>query len=117
MAVHIDRYGFGSITVDGETYRKDLFILRGEITSPWWRDAGGHVFAPADLEPLIEAAPDVVVLGTGYFGLVKVLDGTRAAFTAAGTELVVGKTGQVVERFNQLADAGRDVAAALHLTC
>jgi len=32
-------------------------------------------------------------------------------------EVIVEKTGRAVETFNQLVAEGRDVAAALHLTC
>jgi len=66
---------------------------------------------------VVAAAPDVVVLGTGYFGRVKVLDETLTALAEAGTEIVVERTGGAVECFNRFADEGRDVATALHLTC
>ena len=33
------------------------------------------------------AAPEVVILGTGYFGRVKVLDETLAALAEAGSEI------------------------------
>ena len=115
--MHIDSYSFGRIRVDGDDYSKDLILLRGEVRSPWWRGAGGHIFAPPDLEDVVAAAPEIVVLGTGYFGRVKVLDETLTEFADAGSEVVVERTGVAVEIFNRLAAEGRDVAAALHLTC
>ena len=116
-SIQIEDYRFGSMTIDGRSYSKDLYVVGSDIMSPWWRSAGGHVFAPDDLAPLIEAAPEVIVLGTGYFGRVKVPDETLQAFTDAGTEVVVGRTGEVVDEFNRLADDGRQPAAAFHLTC
>jgi hypothetical protein len=115
--MHIDSYTFGSIEVDGTSYSKDVIIVRGEVLSPWWREAGGHVFAPDDLQTVIDAAPKTVVLGTGFFGMVKVREETLAAFDARGTRVVVEKTRQATEVFNRLTADGVDAAAALHLTC
>lgn len=115
--MHIDRFRFGSIRIDGVDYTKDVLIVGGVVHSPWWRSAGGHVFAPSDLANLIDAAPDVVCLGTGAVGMVRVEDATIRAFEAAGTEVVIDRTGPVIEVFNRLAAERRDVGAALHLTC
>jgi hypothetical protein len=115
--MHIDSYSFGRIRVDGIDFSKDVILLRSEVRSPWWRTAGGHVYAPTDLEEVLAAAPEIVVLGTGYFGRVKILDETRTVFADAGSDVIIEKTSRAVESFNQLADEGRDVAAALHLTC
>ncbi len=115
--MHIDSYSFGSIRIDGVDYSDDVILLGGDVRSPWWREAGGHIYAPKDLEELMAAAPEIVVLGTGYFGRVKVLDETLTAFADVGSEVVVERTGGAVETFNRLAAEGRDVTAALHLTC
>jgi hypothetical protein len=115
--MHIDSFSFGSIQIDGRQYSKDVILLKGKVESPWWREGGGHVFAVRDLEDLLAAAPEVVVLGTGCYGRVEVLEETLAAFTDAGSEIVVERTGNAVEHYNRLSSEGRDVAAALHLTC
>ena len=115
--MHIDKYSFGSIRIDGRDYTQDVILLGGEVKGPWWREAGGHVYALQDFGDVVEAAPEVVVLGTGYFGRVKVLDETLEALAEAGSEIVVEKTGGAVECFNRFADDRRNVAAALHLTC
>ena len=115
--MHIDSYSFGSIQIDGKDYSMDVILLGGDVNSPWWREAGGHVYAVEDFEESAGAAPEVVVLGTGYFGRVKVLDETIEALAEAGSEVVVERTGGAVECFNRFAEEGRDVAAALHLTC
>lgn len=115
--MHIDSYSFGSICIDGRDYSVDVILLGDEVKSPWWRSAGGHVYAVEDLEDVLSAAPEAVVLGTGYFGRVKVLAETLTALAEAGSEIVVERTGGAVEYFNRFAAEGRDVAAALHLTC
>jgi hypothetical protein len=115
--MHIDKYSFGSIRINGRDYSQDVILLGEEVKGAWWREAGGHVYALRDFEDLVSAAPEVVVLGTGYFGRVKVLDETLTALAEAGSEIVVEKTGGAVEYYNRFASEGRDVAAALHLTC
>lgn len=115
--MRIDHFRFGSVRIDGVAYTKDLIIIGGVVHSPWWRTAGSHLFAPVDLANIIEAAPKIVCLGTGAVGMVNVEDETIAAFEAIGTEVVIERTGTVIESFNRFSAEGRDVAAALHLTC
>ena len=113
----IESYSFGSIRIAGNTFHRDVILLGDDVLSPWFRQAGGHVFAPEDLEPVIRSAPEIVVLGTGAFGRVRVNDLTIAALREAGADVVVERTKQAVSEYNALLTAGRNTAAALHLTC
>ncbi len=115
--MRIDRFRFGNVRIDGVDYSKDLIIVGGVVQSPWWRTAGGHLFSPVDLANVIEAAPEVVCLGTGAVGMVTVEDATIEAFEERGTRVVIDRTGRVIEEFNRLSAEGCNVAAALHLTC
>lgn len=115
--MRVEEYRFGRIRIDGVDYAADVLLVAGEVRSPWWRRAGGHLFAPEDLGEVISAAPEVVVLGTGYFGLVRIAGETLEVFADAGSRVVSSRTGRAVEELNRLLDEGRDVAAALHLTC
>ena len=112
----IDAYAFGSMTVDGKTYRKDLVLLPGAVRADWWRQEG-HSLSPADLGEVFAARPEVLVVGTGAFGAMDVPDETQAALEAAGIALVAEKTAEAVGRYNDLVAAGRRVAGAFHLTC
>ncbi len=115
--MRIDRFRFGNVRIDGVAYSEDLIIVGGVVRSPWRRTAGSHIFSPVDLSNVIEAAPDVVCLGTGAVGMVTVEEETIAAFEKIGTEVVVDRTGRAIEAFNRFSAEGRNVAAALHLTC
>jgi len=115
--MHIDRFRFGSVRIDGVDYTHDLIIIGGVVQSPWIRTIGGHVFAPVDLTKVIDAAPEVVCLGTGAVGMVTIETATYDAFEFAGTEIIADRTGRIIDVFNRLVGEGRDVAAALHLTC
>lgn len=115
--MRIESYRFGRIRIDGKDYTQDVIILRDRIVSPWWRAAGGHVFALRDLGDVLASAPRVVVLGTGSVGMVKVPRETLEELERRGIEPRRLRTARAVDEYNRLLVAGRDVAAALHLTC
>jgi hypothetical protein len=111
----IESYEFGRIVIDGQTYTADLILLPDRILTGWWRQEG-HVLHPGDLDDVLEAALDVLVVGQGAYGRMRVTDETANAVCSAGIELVALPTREAVERYNALV-AGQRAAAALHLTC
>ena len=115
-ALLIRSYSFGSVTVDDRTFRSDVIIYPDRVDADWWR-ADGHVLAFTDLVGPVAAKPDMLVVGTGFLGVMKVPDETRRSLEENGIELVVERTQKAVEVFNELRTQGRHVIAALHLTC
>jgi hypothetical protein len=111
----IESYRFGRLVVDGQAYTTDLILLPDRILDGWWRQEG-HVLHPADLDAVFDAAPDVLIVGQGAYGRMRVPDETARALASAGIELIALRTAQAVERYNA-RPAGQRVAAALHLTC
>ncbi len=114
--MHIDSYQSGKIVVDGTGYSSDCVILGDSVQANWWRKQG-HLLAVEDLQPVIEAKPSVLVVGCGASGMMKVCEDTRQVLRQQNIELIALDTNEAVETFNELAEKGRDVAAALHLTC
>jgi len=117
VGMRLSEYRFGSLSIDGTSYAEDVIVVHDAVHSPWWREAGGHVFALGDLTLLLTARPEVVVLGTGFLGLVRVPSETLEGLQRSGCEVFVERTDRAVKLYNELAEQGRDVAAALHLTC
>lgn len=115
MPAKIESYQFGRIVIDGKAHHKDVIILPDRVISGWWRKEG-HALHPQDLEAVLEAAPEVLVVGQGASGLMRVTPETEQALHAAGIELIALPTGRAVETYNRLRGE-RAVAAALHLTC
>lgn len=66
---------------------------------------------------MLKAEPQVVVVGTGYLGLMKVPNEVKQHFNKRGIRLVIEKTSDATKTFNKLEEAGEKVIAALHLTC
>jgi hypothetical protein len=115
--MRIDRYSFGNITIDGTPYTKDVILLGDGVHSPWWRSRGGHVFDADDFALILEATPEVVVMGTGAYGLVRVRKQLVQALQDRGVRVIAKRTPRAVEQYNQLVDEGVDVVGAFHLTC
>ena len=115
MRKKIDSYAFGRIVVDGRTYTADLILLPDRVVEGWWRQEG-HVLHTADLEAVLDATPEVLIVGQGAYGRMRVPDETADAVRSAGIVLIALPTGEAVERYNA-RPAGQRVAAALHLTC
>jgi len=115
MSPRIEHYRFGTITVDGQRHTQDLIILPERVIAGWWRKEG-HALHPDDLTTVFEAAPEVLIVGTGAYGMMRVTEETRLALEAAGIRLIAAPTAEAVETYNQLREEAR-VAAALHLTC
>jgi len=108
-------YHFGTIRIDGTEYRKDLIVAGGRVISPWWRKRG-HRLQVVDLEEVLAASPARLIVGTGYFGRMKVDPAFAAACRTRGIELIAERTGHAVQRY--IASSEDDEAVlAIHLTC
>jgi len=113
---HIDAYSFGQIEIDGQPYTSDVIILPEKVKSAWLRDKG-HKCRFKDLAAVFEAEPQVLVIGQGADGFMKITDKAMKSLKKAGIETVCEKTGDAVDVYNQRVEKGEKVAAALHLTC
>lgn len=113
----IDAYQFGQMVVAGKRYTGDLIILpEGEVFSPWWRE-DGHRLVVEDLEPVLNAQVSSLVVGTGASGMMKVDPALSDYLEGRGITVVVLKTSEAVDRFNQLSRESEGVAGCFHLTC
>lgn len=112
----IESYKFGKIVIDGKTYSSDLIIYEDKIEDNWWRQKG-HSLSPDDIQKVIDAQPDLLIVGTGYSGLMKVPRKTKKFIEEKGIQLIAEKTPNAVKTYNGLSKTDEQVIAALHLTC
>ena len=115
-AMHIDNYRFGHIDIAGDGYDADVIIFPDHVQERWWRREG-HRLAQEDLETVLAEKPEVLVVGTGYYGRMQVPAETLDALRSAGVDVRVEKTSAAVEAFNRLQKECARIVAALHLTC
>ncbi len=111
----VEDYSFGRIRIDGRDYTADVIILPDRVIADWWREEG-HRLSMADLGEVVAAGPEVLVVGTGANGLMRVPDHTLQALEGRGIEVIVERTGSAWQTYNRRSQR-RATAAALHLTC
>lgn len=113
----IDSYAFGSIFINQKKYTSDVIVTQDDIVDNWWRNKG-HELCIDDLKKYIdEFKPDIVVVGTGKFGLMKVLAETKKYFEKNNIRLIEEKTSKAVKTLNKLLAENENVVGAFHLTC
>ncbi len=112
----IEAYSFGHIKIDGREYSSDVIIYEDRVDSKWWRKEG-HRLDPEDLPDVLKARPDILVVGTGFFGMMSVPESTVEQIRSTAIELRTERTGKAGDLFNRLRAGNKRVIAALHLTC
>ena len=111
----IEEYRFGAIRISGKTYCNDVIIYPDHTESQWWRKQG-HSLIIDDIKEVIDAKPDVIIVGTGQPGLMKVSDETLAEIKQLNIEMIIMPTEQACKEYNRIASK-KNVIACLHLTC
>jgi hypothetical protein len=111
----IDSYHFGQIVINGQKYTSDVIIFPDRVQGDWWRDAS-HKLTLKDVAVIMNENPEILLVGTGALGLMRVLPDVARETEAHNIELIVQPTSEACETYNQLSKTQR-VVAALHLTC
>ncbi len=111
----IESYSFGKIVINGNAYTSDVIIFSDSVHSPWWRKEG-HYLQIVDIEQIIIAKPDILIIGTGHSGTMRVSEKVKRRLAQTGIEYLVERTTEAVEAYNNIG-ARDKAAAALHLTC
>jgi hypothetical protein len=116
VAMTINSYSFGSMNIDGKHYSSDLIIYPdGKINSSWWRKRG-HNLCVKDLDRTVGVKPEIVVIGTGANGLMKIGKETIEYLEENGIQVYFNSTGEAVKNFNNLSSSN-SVVGLFHLTC
>jgi hypothetical protein len=113
--MNIDSYSFGRMVIDGQSFQSDLIIYPEKVDSSWWRKEG-HRLQPEDLTGILAESPEVLIIGTGYYGMMEVPDGLQKNLLRNNIELHIEDSRRAVEVFNSI-HTQRKTIAAFHLTC
>jgi len=111
----IDLYNFGKIIIDGVKFTKDLIIFPDKINSNWRRKTG-HLLTEYDIVEILDYKPELLIIGTGAYGFMKVEDSLKEKLKALGIKFIIAKTAEAVEEYNKVYKDKKTVCA-LHLTC
>jgi len=112
----IEHYNFGEIVVNGRKYSRDIIITPSRIISDWWR-IEGHMLFLDDLKDILNEEFEYLVIGTGYYGFMRVSDEVFRKMGKRGVKVIAKPTREAVEEFNTLSSKGAKVVGAFHLTC
>jgi hypothetical protein len=111
--------GFGEIVVDAQTYDHDIVIEDGEVAkrdkspSRELKSRFGHT--PLSGKEDIPWSRARLIIGSGYSGMLPVLDEIEEEASRRGVDLVVRPTAEAVGLLNETDQA--EVNAILHVTC
>ncbi len=111
----IDSYQFGQVVVSGKRYASDVIIFPDRVIDNWRRKMS-HQLCLGDIAEAMTESPEVLIVGTGASGLMKVLPEVKEGVDAQGIKLIVEATDKACHTYNQFCRSQK-VIAALHLTC
>jgi len=112
----IEQYTSGRIIVNNKTYHRDLKIIHGQVIDNWWRKTG-HRVDVSDMKDVLDASPDIIVIGTGYAENMRVSKELTSETRHRDIKLIAENTNKAVQTFNDLFSKGKNVSGAFHLTC
>lgn len=112
----VEEYRFGYIRIAGREYTRDVIVYPDRVRPNWWRKEG-HSLCLEDIKEVLDYEPEVIVIGTGAYGVMRVPHEVVSALEARGIKVIIAPTGEAVKRFNELLRAGRKVVGCFHLTC
>jgi len=119
----IEETGFGYIVVDGVKYTHDVVVhVDGKVTKrknvlskPYKK--GLHTpLAPPELEEILDENPEVVVIGSGQYGALPILEETVKLLEEKNVKYIIEKTPKAIEEYNKLSKEKR-VVGIFHVTC
>lgn len=111
----IDFYSFGKMKIQDQVFTKDLIILPDKIISPWWR-VSGHRIVMEDLLEVFAYKFEILVIGTGYYGLVKIDRDVYEESEKKDFLITAAKTSKAVTLFNE-NQLKKTTIGVFHLTC
>ena len=115
--MHIDRFAFGTVRIDGSTYEQDVVIDRGKVRkrkkapSKKFRDEFGHT--PLSVEEAIPWKCRRLVIGTGAYGQLPVMEDVKREAERRQVELTIVPTKEAI----RLIEKESGINAILHVTC
>ena len=116
--MRIEDFSFGHITIGGVSYEHDVVIDHGSIRkrkkkpSKRFRGAFGHT--PLSAEESIPWKCRRLIIGTGTYGNLPVMDDVRREAARRKIELIIQPTAEAIRTFRK---ASEKTNAILHVTC
>ena len=119
----IERFEWGMFQINGRVHSmegegvgKDIFMLGREVHA--WKARKGHRLEPKMVPGTLKDDVDILVIGNGVNGALKVPKKTCKAIRAAGViQLIIEPTPKACAIYNELVRQGKNAALLAHGTC
>lgn len=116
--MQIEDFSFGRITIDGVVYEHDVIIDHGKVRKrnkkPSKRFRGRFGHTPLSAAEGIPWKCSRLVIGTGAYGNLPVMDDVKREAARRDIQLIVLSTFGAIEALRKPSD---DTNAVLHVTC
>jgi len=118
LKMQIQDFSFGSIRIDGKVYDHDVIIDGSQVhrrkkkPSKRFKEQYGHT--PLSAEEDLPWACRYLVIGTGAYGRLPVMDQVKEAAKKHNVELIIAPTAQAIETLRKNPAHHN---AILHVTC
>lgn len=117
----INSYSFGEIIIDNKQYHQVLIIGEEVEERDWERlekEFGTtHRIGEWEKEKLLSNNPEVIIIGTGHQGVLKIDPSLIDLLRKKGIEFFIALTPKAIDIYNQKIKEKRKVNALIHTTC
>ncbi len=96
----IETVSMGKLLFKGKVSRSDTIVYKDHMNTKWWIKSRTCI-EPEDLEEVLKAEPEVVVVGLGFVMPIKISDAAINAMKAKGIEVFVEKAEKAAELYNE----------------
>jgi hypothetical protein len=120
MEPKIDRTAFGSMTIEGEVFRRDVLIRLGGTVKKRKKKLSKAIYGTSHTISLDEAkhvyqkGAERLIIGAGQYGLVELSDEAAEYLQQKGCQVDLWPMKQAIEAWNEAEGA---VIGLFHVTC
>lgn len=119
----IEKFSWGRFIINGDVHSeagegvgKDICMINGQVSA--WSARKGHRLKPKMVACVLDEDIDILVIGNGVNGAIKVSKKTQKTIEAHGIQkLIIKKTPEACQIYNGLIRQGKKVALLAHGTC
>lgn len=108
----INNFSFGCIEINGKEYKEDVIVTKDRVK----KIERTHTIKKDIMEKALMTENDLVIVGTGKNGMVKVTEEAKRAAREEVGELIIEKTPIAIKNFNS-SIRNKRVVGIFHLTC
>ena len=120
MKPHTDATSFGTITINGKSFKHDVLIrLDGTIKKRKKKLSKkhygtSHKISRDEAEHIYQEGAESLVIGTGQYGRVHLSDGAQEFFDNRGLQVTMAATPEAIKLWNETS--GLNIGL-FHVTC